>query len=354
MLSSRPWLVRVGFGLVALLATRAMAVLQPGANSDGAAATGIRLTRSGLFAEAIPYLQQASGTGGSGRYVIDYDLALCYFGLARYAQAISELEGLRSARQDNAAVNKLLAQVYVSAGQPVQALAAFARAQAQAPQDEKLYDFLADACNDHGEYALGLGFVEAGLKALPISARLHYERGLFLAQLDRLDEALPAFARATALAPSSDVGVLAAVQSAFYQNQFAIALKLVRQAIADGHRDARMEALLGTVLLRTGVVPGDQEFAEARQALEASVATDPQAPDAQLALGKLYLMQGNAAAAKDHLEAAQRLAPRNASVYASLAAAYGRLGMQEDRRRSLTTLSTLAGQKGPAYQPTPP
>ncbi len=42
-----------------------------------------------------------------------------------------------------------------------------------------------------------------GLRHLPDSARLHYERGLFLAQLDRLEEARPELDRAAQLAPDT-------------------------------------------------------------------------------------------------------------------------------------------------------
>ena len=75
---------------------------------------------------------------------------------------------------------------------------------------------MADACTDHHAYDMGLRVVDQGLQQLPQSARLHYERALFLARLDRLEEAKPEFDRAAQIAPGTYIADLALVQKRLY------------------------------------------------------------------------------------------------------------------------------------------
>ncbi len=308
--------------------------------AEAALQKGIALTGQGRFEEAIAPLLRAQGKVPE-EYAAEFNLALCYLGTGRYSQAITILNGLRAGAHDTAAVNNLLAQSYVGSREQDKAIEALQRAAEQTPKDERLYAYVADACTDHNEYALGLRVVEIGLKYLQDSARLHYERALFLARLDRLEEAKPEFGRASDLAPGSDIAYLASVQEALYEENFAKALRLVRGAIEAGHRDYQMLSLLGTILMHVGATPGEATFAEARKALEASVAAQPRYSTAQIALGKLYLMEGRTKDAVSHLETGRDLEPWNPSVYISLATAYRRLGEREKARECISMLSAL-------------
>lgn len=305
---------------------------------------GIDLTRRGLFEEAIPSLLQAQRRVVE-EYAARFNLALCYFGIGNYPKSITLLKDLRSSPYNTAAVNNLLAQAYVGDRQPEQAIEALTEASIQAPRDEKLYAYVADACTDHYEYALGLRVVDLGIKQLPGSARLHYERAIFLARLDRLEEAKLEFDLTSKLAPESDIAYLAVVQKALYEDNFAEALRSVRRGIAAGHRDYQMLALLGAILLHVGAVPGQPEFVEAREALEASVASRPNYSTSQIALGKLYLMENRVNEAVVHLEVGRSLEPRNPTIYSSLADAYRRLGERQRSQECLKILSGLLKEK---------
>jgi len=219
------------------------------------------------------------------------------------------------------------------------------------PDDEKLYAFVADACTDHQAYALGLHVAELGLQHLPESARLHYERALFLAQLDRLNEARPEFNRAAQLAPGGYVGYLALVQIDLYDDRFAAAIALLHEAIHAGHRDYQMLSLLGTVLIDAGALPGSPEFLEAKTALEASALDRPDYSATQIALGKLYLMEDRYQAAADHLEIALRLEPENPAVYTHLAHAYRRLGQREKAAQTQAVLAQILAKKNSPTAP---
>jgi Flp pilus assembly protein TadD len=77
----------------------------------------------------------------------------------------------------------------------------------------------------------------------------------------------------------------------------------------------------------------------------ASVAANPGYSTSQIALGKLYLMEGRAGDAVAHLESGQRLEPRNPTVYTSLARAYRQLGEHEKAQESLIKLAGLLREK---------
>lgn len=286
---------------------------------------GTSLTRNGELQEAIPHLLSARAAGADS-YAAGVNLAICYFGTGDYKQAISELENLRSIGKGTTVVFNLLAQASLADGQPQAAWNSFLAAVALAPDDEKVYAYFADACTDAHNIEMGLRAMSFGLSHLPDSARLHYERGLFLAQLDRLDEARPEWDRAAQLAPDTYIGTQALVQRDLYDGKFKQAIERVLAAISAGNRDYQTLSLLGLVLLRSGALPGDPGFAQAQAVLEESAHTNPEYSPTQIALGRIYVLEERYREAVEHLEIGRRLEPRNPTVYSNLARAYQSLG----------------------------
>lgn len=327
-------------------------VLQSNAVPETDLQKGVDLVKKGQFQGAIQFLVRAREEAPES-YAAGFNLALCYLGVDEFKQAIQILNELKVSGHNAAAVNNLLSQAYVGNGQPELAFNALQEASRQTPKDEKLYAFVADACTDHYAYSLGLRVVDLGLQQLPDSARLHYERAVFLARLDRLDEARPEFQLASTLAPGSDIAYLASIQANMYDDKFPEALALIRKGIESGHRDYQMLALLGTVLMQSGVVPGQPGFAEARDALEASITANPGYSTSQIALGKLYLMEGKAGDGMAHLEVGRRLEPQNPAVYTSLARAYRELGEHDKAEESLAKLAELLREKAVMGAPHP-
>lgn len=310
--------------------------------------TGAQLTARGYLEQAIPHLLAAQ-RGGSDPYATGINLGICYLGTGSYTQAITVLHGLDASGLGNAAIENLLAQAYIGNAQPQDALRSFRAAAVRTPKDEKLYAYLADACTDHKNYSLGLEIVDQGLQQLPSSARLHYEKGLFLSQLGRFEESGGSeFDRAAQLAPDTYIGFLALVQKALYEDDFATADKILHKAIQTGHRDYRMLSLLGTVLLHEGAAPGEPRFAEAKNALEESAQEKPDFSATQIALGKIYLMENQPQKAVDHLEIGRRLEPDNPAVYANLASAYDQLGDHAQARQMRQQIGHLLAEKAAA------
>ncbi len=358
--------IRIGLGLATLLSVAAAprthaqsasplhapaaSAAEPQLHADDAVArteleTGTQLTAHGYLQQAIPHLLAAQATG-IDPYATGINLGICYLGTGNYTQAIKVLDTLDASGLGSEAVENLLAQAYIGNAQPQDALRSFRRAAAATPQDEKLYAYLADACTDHKNYALGLEIVNQGLLALPQSARLHYEKALFLSQLGRFEEeGRPEFERAAQLEPNSYIGFLALVQKDLYEDNLPAADKVLHQAIQSGHDDYRMLSLLGTVLLHEGAAPGEPRFAEAEKALEQSAQENPAWSATQIALGKVCLMQNEPQKAVEHLEIGRRLEPDNPAVYASLASAYDRLGEHAQARLMRLQIGRLLAEK---------
>jgi len=302
--------------------------------------TGITFTRSGRFSEAIPHFLAARGHV-SDEFAAEFNLALCYVGIGEFPKAISILEALRKGSHEGASVENLLSQAYEGNDQPKEAFGAFQKAAAFTPKDEKLYLLVEAAFMEKQDYGQGLRVLDAGLHHLPDSARLHYELGYGLWQLEEPGMAQPEFERAAALAPHSVIGYLAAAQESFMLDDLTQAIKIARAAVLEGFADYQLLCLLGDALIHNGASPGKPEFAEAKQALEKSIAARPNYASSQIALGRILLQEERLDAAIEHLELGHKLAPQNPTPCMLLATAYRKRGQLEQAQAMLAIVDKL-------------
>jgi predicted Zn-dependent protease len=301
---------------------------------------GTALTRQGAFPDAIPHLLTARGHVAN-EYAASFNLALCYVGTRQFKKALEVLQDLRTHGHANAEVENLVAQSYIGDDQAGPALEALRRAASQTPTTEKVYLFVGDACMDRHNYALGLKVAEIGLKALPDSARLHYQKAVFLSLLDQFDEARQDFDLAQRLGPGSDISYLAAANEKMYAGNPEGAAQAAREAMAKGYDHPILLKILGEALIRLGVRPGELGFTEARTVLEQAAVRDSRDAGTQIALGKLCIMTDQVPEALAHLEKARTLEPDNPAVYAQLAKAYQKAGRIKDSEQALSVLVRL-------------
>ena len=301
---------------------------------------GTALTRHGSFADAIPHLLAARGRVPN-EYAVNFNLALCYVGTSQFKPAIEVLKALRSGEHDGVDVENLLAQAYIGNVQPHEALASLQKAATLAPRNEKLYLFVSDACMDHRDYSLGLDVVGIGLQNLPQSAQLHYERALFLTQLDEFDRAKHDFELAGKFAPGTEISYLAAAHEELLEGAIPEAIRTAREGVKRGYESHALLTVFGEALIRSGASPGRPEFLEAQAILEKTVAQQPNDATSQIALGSLYANAGRFEDAIAHLEKACQLEPDNLSAYANLARAYQRHGDFQQAQSALATLQRL-------------
>ena len=301
---------------------------------------GTLLTSKGAFKDAIPHLLAAQGHVAN-RYAAGFNLSLCYVATNQFKLAIKALSELIIEGHNNADVQNLLAQAYIGNGQSEEGFKALKKAAAFSPQNEKVFLYAADACMGRRNYALGLKVVDLGLHSLPQSARLHYERGILLSQIDEFDQSKSNFALARKLAPESEIGYLAAAYEELYAGNMPETIAAAREGIRKGFGNYTLLTILGEGLMRSGITARQPEFSEAQIVLERAVAIQPNDPNSQISLGKLYLIAGRLNDAITHLERAREFAPEKPAVYANLAKAYQRRGNSDDAQDALTALAAL-------------
>lgn len=302
--------------------------------------TAIALTRSGKFNEAIPRLLALEGHV-TDEYAVKFNLALCYVAIGEAAKAIPLLQALPDDPRRGPNADNLLAQAYIGNGQPAEALKALDRAAQKYHNEEKLFLYVADACMAYQDYALGLKAMDLGLQQMPKSAALHYEKAVFLTQLDNFDLAKQEFDLAHDLAPDKAIGYVAAAHKDMMSGDIADAVRVAREGVQKKRADYLLLTFLGQALIRSGAVPGQPEFNEARKVLEKAVAERPNYTDSQLGLANIYASENRLKDALAHLEAARELEPRSAAVYAALAKVYRRLGDTTDAEQALATLRAI-------------
>lgn len=315
--------------------------------------TGIALTRTGRFAEAIPHFL-AARRQVADEFAADFNLALCYVAVGQNQAAVPVLQSLITTGQATAAVYNLLTQALIGASRIDEANQSFERAASLDPNNEKLYLLIADSCMDHESYDFGVKVVSTGLQHLPKSARLHYERGVLLSFLDQPDAARKDLQAASELASGTPLAFLAQAQEGLLTADMTKTTAAARAGLRKDPANYVLLAILGQALIREGAAPGQAEFAEARSALEKSVSIRPEYSVSQLALGQLELLGGQTDAALEHLTKAQQLAPDNPAVYSQLAAACRRRGNLKEAERNLAVLAGLNRRQAAKYKLDPP
>ncbi len=311
--------------------------------------TGIQLTQNGRFEDAIPHLLAAQGHVAD-EYAASFDLALCYVGIGKFKDAVGVLSSLKDEGHATAAVNNLLAQAWIGAGQPQGALSAFQAAVQETPDDEKLYVLVADQCMASGAYDLGMQVADVGLQHLPRSARLHYERAAFSTYENQVEQASSEYEMAARLAPGSDISYMAIAQDDLLQGKIQGAIQVAHKGIESGHGNYILLTIFGDAVARAGISPSEALFSEAEQALTKSIAERPRYAPSHLALGELLLDAGRMDDAISHLEQARALAPADPAVYSHLAIAYRRKGRADQEQQALATLSKLNQQQAQKYK----
>src|SRR5262245_6753642 len=309
------------------------------------------LTRQAKFQDAIP-LFLAALRGAPDDFAIKFNLALCYVALGQFDKAIPLLDSFRGS-QRNANVENLLAQSYIGTGQSEKAFTSIQRAAKASPRDEKLYLYIADACNAYADYDLGLKTVELGLGKLPRSARLHYQRGVFLSLVDAPEEASRAFDEAIKLAGGESIGYVAAAHKSLFAGNIAEALRAGREGVHKGKSGFLLLSFVGEALIRAGVAPGDPGFIEARRALEQALAERPSYSPALIALAKLDLLEHQWSDAIARLELARQQEPRNPTVYSNLGQAYRLSGDQQRAQQILAILAQINQEQVERIRSTP-
>jgi tetratricopeptide (TPR) repeat protein len=301
---------------------------------------GLALAQHELYAEAIPYFELVRQSYPDS-YDVSFNLANCYVQAKQYPQAIAVLRALKERGQKTAELDNLLGEAYQGNQQINEAIGALREATTLAPEEEDNYLDLAVLCIDHDAYDLGLEILNVGLHYRPQSDRLVFQRGLLHAMQGHFELADQDFQLASKLAPEKNLSYVGLGVSYMQTGNLPEAVRILRERTKEKPNDATLQYLLGEALMRSGVSPGDPQFAEAKAALEQSARLSQTFAPSRVELAKLYLRENRVDEAVALLEKARLLDPKDKAAYSQLAIAYRRQGKPELAAAMLSTLAKL-------------
>src|SRR5262245_11909300 len=165
---------------------------------------GMIWARLGKYDRASGQFEMAR-KGYPDPYEVAFNLTLAYVKSNHHKAAISTAQAYLSQGQRKAELYNLLSQAYEGAGQTIEAYNALRTATEIDPKDENNYLDLATLCVDHANYDLGLEIVNIGIKNIPQSDRLHFQRGTLLAMKGQSAQALQDFETASKLSPQKNL-----------------------------------------------------------------------------------------------------------------------------------------------------
>lgn len=304
---------------------------------------GLALARHELYDRAIPYFQAVRAAYPES-YDAAFNLAICHVLTKQFPQAIAVLNAIANRGHKTAELDNLLAEALEGNHQVQEAIDALREATQLAPKDENNYVDLAALCANYDAYDLGLQIIEVGLHHHPESDRLIFQRGVIEAMMDRFDLAEKDFQLANSLAPDKNLTYVALGVSYMQTGHLPEAIRSLRERTKKKPNDPILLYLLGDALIRSGASLGDPTFAEAQAVLEESVKLNSQLAASQVDLAKLYLKENRLDDARDHLERARVIDPKDKTAYSQLAVVYRRTGKPELASATLNTLNKLNEQ----------
>ena len=289
---------------------------------------GMILARLEKYADAARHFELAR-KNYPDPYEVAFNLTLAYVKSRQYAEAIGVALEYLSQGHKKAELYNLLSQAYEGNKQTVEAYKALQTATQIDPKDENNYLDLATLCVDHANYDLGLEIVSIGIRNIPQSDRLYFQRGTLLAMKGQSAQAVGDFEAASKLAPNKSLPYAARGIVLLELGETSKAIALLRQRASASPGDYMVHYVLGEALNRSGPALKSPEENEAIQALEKSVRLNPDFAAPRAVLGKLLLRRNEVDRAITELEKALELDPQETSSLYQLAQAHRKNGNLE-------------------------
>jgi tetratricopeptide (TPR) repeat protein len=289
---------------------------------------GMIFVRLGKYENAANQFELAR-KGYPDPYQVAYNLTLAYLKSRNYTAAIRTAQEFLTRKPQveiehrASNISNLLAQAYEGNRQTVEAYNALRTATQLDPKDENNYLDLAALCVDHANYDLGLEIVNIGIKSIPQSSRLYFQRGTLLAMKGQAADAGADFENACRLSPQQNLPYVARGLVLLELGQTAGAIDILRQRAAAGPNDYLVLYILGEALTRS------EEENEAIKSLEKSIQLNPGFAASRAILGKLLLRRGEIDRAIAELEKALELDSKETTALYQLALAYRKKGDAE-------------------------
>lgn len=293
---------------------------------------GLELAKMRLYEDAARHFEMARA-GAADSYQVDFNLTLALLKDGNFAAALRASQQTIANGGRTTEAYSLLSKAYEGLSKTTEAYEALRTATVSYPKDESAYLELIALCVEHENYNLALEIAGIGLRQIPSSRRLHVQRGIALAMMNRFEEAARDLA-----APEDTLGWIARSLVLMRSGRVTQAVTDLRGLKTRIAADSMVDWLFAEALTESG--EGTDE--EAIAALQESVQLNPAMPQSRLLLGKLLLAKGDAAHAVEQLESALALDPASVAVTYQLAKALRKNG---DTERAAKLFAQVGKQK---------
>lgn len=253
----------------------------------------------------------------------------------QYGPAAVTLEKLTSIQRESADGWRMLGEAYSGEHKTEQAFGAYSRATETDPKSAGAYVSLAEFASAHGNNDYALETTGRGLRQVPGSAELLFERGILLALKGDRNQADASWAEASKIRPSWNLPWLALGVSQLESGDAARAARTFQHARTLEPSDARGHYLYATALARVGETNSGQKRAEAVAAVRKSIGLNPRDARPHALLGQILLSAGETNAAALEWETAIQLDSKNETALYQLGLLYRKQGKAEEARRLL-------------------
>ncbi|MEO8594797.1 MAG: tetratricopeptide repeat protein [Candidatus Solibacter sp.] len=301
---------------------------------------GLLLGETGSYLEAAPYFERARAHA-SDPYTAAYDQTLMLVRGGDHPKAIQLASELFSSGLGRAELYNLVSEAYLKTGNVEKACDMLRAAIKLEPEAEDSYVDLAGIYLDRGNFELGSEIVDAGLKRLPESYRLHLHRGLLLAQQGLARASIGDFEKASRLSPTQSLPYVVLGFAWMQTGEIPRAVEVLQAQVKLKPDDFMLPYILGIALTRSSTEAG----AEAKAAFEMSVRLNPRFSRSRAEMGKLLLQSGDVKGAIEQLETAVTLDPEDSTAAYQLGQAYRRTGDAARSQEMLARVVKLRHQK---------
>jgi tetratricopeptide (TPR) repeat protein len=255
--------------------------------------------------------------------------------------AIATLQPLLQENGNDPDILELASSAYEADENTPEAVRILRQAIVSNPQNVDLYVDFANISLDHQSYQVGVDVMTAGLKAQPKAAGLYVARGILYVQLGQYDNAEADFDKADALDPRQSVGSAAEGLVAAQENDPDRALATVRTKLAGKPNDPFLLYLQADILAQKGPEPGTAEFSAAVQSARKAITLRPSLGSAHDVLAKLYLQEGQNAAAIEQSRKALNVDSKDQTAIYHLIQGLRKSGKTDDIPSLLKRLAEL-------------
>ncbi len=264
----------------------------------------------------------------------------------RYEKVRAILAGFDPAPSQAAEWHALAGYAEYKLGDPERAEERMRQAVALDPKTEQYWLNLAELLLFHRSFAAASAYLEAGLRNLPESARLHL--GLGVAQIARGgsdEEGLRHLETALQIEPDLELA-LAALCEAHYLNRSWKALdRAAARWLRTNSAAAQAYYFQAISLIEGGSRERPESLVEAERLLSESIQLRPTFAPSRLAMGKLRNTLKQPTLAIEEFRAAIAADPEDAASQYQLAMTYRRLGQMEMSLRALETFKQMKAKQ---------